>query len=262
MEDKGSDIKPFRVASLGSGSKGNATLIQYQETTIMIDSGFSCKTLESKLALRGVKPEQVDAILVTHEHGDHFNGVPTFSNRYKIPVWMSRGTSFHPKAEKIKLLNCFNSQFPFSIKSLEISPVLVPHDAREACQFVVHAKDKSIGLLTDLGHITPYVESKYRDCDVLLLEFNHDINLLEGGQYPVSLKKRVGGELGHLNNHQAKALIEKLNLEKLRYLVAMHLSEENNDASIVLDTINRASFADKFETQIAHQESGFDWITV
>ncbi len=251
----------LRVSSLGSGSKGNATLVHFEETIIIVDSGFSCKTLEQRLNLRGISPEQITAMLVTHEHSDHFNGVPTFANKHQVPVWMSNGTSFHPKAEKIKQLNCFNSHFPFTLGNIQITPVLVPHDSREACQFVFDAGKKCLGILTDIGHITPFVASKFQECDILLLEFNHDINLLQNGRYPASLKQRVGGALGHLNNEQSAELLQTLNQEKLRYLVAMHLSEENNCRSLVNETAKKY-ISDMTEFFIADQESGFDWINI
>ena len=254
-------MSQLKVTSLGSGSKGNATAISDGETTVVVDSGFSCKLLESRLASRNIDPQQVNTILVTHEHSDHFNGVPTFSNRYKIPVWMSHGTSLHHKADKIKQLNVFNSHACFTVGSLTIQPVLVPHDSREACQFIVSKNQYKVGILTDLGHITPFVSEQYKDCQALLLEFNHDIHMLMSGRYPPALKSRVSGSLGHLSNDQAVDFLENCEFSGLKFLAAMHLSEENNSRELVASKINSLQI-EPIETQIACQERGFDWHTV
>ncbi|WP_185964301.1 MBL fold metallo-hydrolase [Aliikangiella marina] len=254
-------MSQLKFTSLGSGSKGNATVVGYDEALILIDSGFSCKLLETRLAERAIDCQHIKAILVTHEHSDHFNGVPTFSNRYGIPVWMSHGTSLNQKAEKIKALNVFNSHSSFQIEQLEVQPVLVPHDSREACQFVIRKGSSCLGILTDLGHITPFVSQQYKDCQALLLEFNHDIQMLMSGRYPPALKARVSGSLGHLSNDQAIDFLKNGQLDSLKFLAAMHLSEENNCRHSVLDQINGLSL-DSVEVTIACQENGFDWVSI
>ena len=250
------------MTSLGSGSKGNATVVEYRNTRLLVDSGFSCKALEQRLIARDISPESITAVLVTHEHSDHFNGVPTFANRYKIPVWMSHGTSLHEKATKLKQLHIFNSQQPFTLEDINVNPVLVPHDSREACQFVFYAGEHRVGILTDLGHITPFVSQQFQDCSILLLEFNHDKDLLLQGRYPASLKARVGGSLGHLSNDQAADFLKNYSKDKLRYLAAMHLSEENNCRNKVAETISELQLQKNVEVLLAKQESGFDWICV
>ena len=247
---------------LGSGSKGNATVVRYNDELLMIDSGFSCKELEARLLARQIKPEQISAILVTHEHSDHFNGVPTFSRKHKTPVWMSGGTGMHPRVEKISQINFLNTHTKFQLGKFEINPVAVPHDSREACQFVLQAGGFRLGILTDLGHITPYVSQQFSQLDILLLEFNHDRDLLLQSVYPEKLKQRVAGPLGHLSNHQACDFLKQQSWEKLKYLVAMHLSEENNRREIVEEGIESVGLSPGLKTMIADQESGFDWISL
>ncbi len=247
-----------RLTSLGSGSKGNATLIQYLGRSIIIDSGFSCKALEERLELRGVDPESVDAILVTHEHSDHFKGVSAFSNKYRCHCWLSRGTSFHHLAEKLKYPNIFCSHSRFKIGKFEVSPVAVPHDAREACQFIIRVSGFKLGILTDLGHITPHVEREYHDLDALLLEFNHDAEMLQNGRYPQKLKQRVGGSLGHLSNSQSIDFLNAIDLSKIQLLGAMHLSEENNSRTKVQKLLSTIDLRDT-QVVIADQDTGFDW---
>ncbi|TQV82958.1 MBL fold metallo-hydrolase [Aliikangiella coralliicola] len=250
----------FSVTSLGSGSKGNATVVRYDDELVLIDSGFSCKALEARLKARQIEPQDICAILVTHEHSDHFNGVPAFSRKYKTPVWMSCGTGMHPRVEKISHLHYLNTHTSFQLGKFEITPVAVPHDSREACQFILQAADWRVGILTDLGHITPYVSEQFSDLDILLLEFNHDLDLLLQGAYPEKLKRRVAGPLGHLSNRQACDFLAQQSWGKLKYLAAMHLSEENNRRELVERGIKAVGLPSDISTIIADQEKGFDWI--
>ena len=262
MAQNDSYQKKFSVTSLGSGSKGNATLVRYDESLLLIDNGFSCKELVSRMSERHVDPNDVSAILVTHEHSDHIKGVPAFSKKFSVPVWMSSGTSLHKNAENLNELNLFNSHQDFSIGDITVCPVSVPHDSREACQFVLKHEHKKIGVLTDIGHITPYVIEQYQDCDILLLEFNHDRELLLNSHYPASLKARVTGSLGHLSNQQAANFLNKKITNKLQYLIAMHLSEENNSVEIVRQCISNTELKPSTQVKIAGQANGFDWISV
>ncbi|WP_196137679.1 MBL fold metallo-hydrolase [Aliikangiella sp. G2MR2-5] len=248
--------------SLGSGSKGNATLVRSERSHLLIDSGFSCRELEIRLSKRNTEPESVKAILVTHEHSDHMKGVATFANKYEIPVYMSRGTSLHHLAEKINNIKIISCHKKFSIDDFEITPVTVPHDAREACQFIVESNNLRLGILTDLGHITRHIESSYYRLDGLMLEFNHDVQLLQSGSYPRKLKARVGGQLGHLNNTQAVGFLTKERIAGLKKLVAVHLSEENNSRTIVQSLLESVNVSNNSSYTIASQETGFDWLSL
>ena len=250
----------LKITSLGSGSKGNSTLVQYKSTNILVDSGFSCKELESRLSSRGILPQQVNAVLVTHEHSDHFKGVPAFANKFKIPAWMSKGTSLHPSVAKLKSINLFNSHVAFKLGDIDVEPVLVPHDSREACQFVLTADEWRMGILTDLGHITPFIVEKFQQLDALMIEFNHDKTMLLQGKYPAKLKSRVGGPLGHLSNEQAEKFLLDYQCPRLKLICAMHLSEENNCPQLVRSILEELTEDLNTEFVLADQNDGFDWI--
>lgn len=248
----------MQFSSLGSGSKGNATLVKSAATLVMIDCGFSVKQTEARMERLGVKATELDAILVTHEHSDHCQGVAALSRKYHIPVYLTHGTRASSRLDdcaELKVIDCEN---PFAIGDLDIQPVAVPHDAREPCQFVVHHRGLSLGILTDLGKITPWVERCYRNCDALVLEFNHDVEMLLQGTYPPVLKRRVGGDWGHLSNCQALELLKRVDLERLRFLVTAHLSEANNcpdEVARILSGLGPMSA----EVVVATQSGGYQW---
>ncbi|MBE9537701.1 MAG: MBL fold metallo-hydrolase [Proteobacteria bacterium] len=251
----------MRFASLGSGSKGNATLVQAGDTLLMIDCGFSLRETTRRLARLGLEPAQLDAILVTHEHTDHSSGVAILSRKHQIPVYLTHGTFGSGRCD-----NCFSTRpvglnQRFSIGAVEVQAIAVPHDAREPCQYRFFYQGKSLGVLTDLGSITPHVVDSYRSCDALVLEFNHDRQLLQNGVYPHHLKRRVGGDWGHLNNMQAAALLDKIHHAALRHLVVAHVSENNNSRQhaekallSVLESLDDVVWADQGE--------GFDWLVL
>lgn len=252
----------FSVSSLGSGSKGNASLVAFADTLLMIDNGFSCKETEARMFARNIQAEQVTHILVTHEHSDHCKGVSAFANKYSLPVFMSYGTSLHKSAGSIEDLRIFDSHSAFNCGEIKVSPVVVPHDAREACQFIFQVNQKKIGLLTDLGSVTPLVYEQYSDCNILLLEFNHDYEKLLSGSYPAKLKARVSGDFGHLSNRQACEFLRKVSTDQLDYLVAMHISEQNNCAKVVEQEIKEVELNPLTQLILAKQNQGFDWLQV
>jgi phosphoribosyl 1,2-cyclic phosphodiesterase len=252
----------MRFASLGSGSKGNATLVQCGDTLLMIDCGFSLRETTRRMARLGLQPDQLQAILVTHEHGDHCAGVARLSRRHNVPVYLTHGTASSGRCEGSHVFRCFNCDDQFDIGEISVQTVAVPHDAAEPCQFRLSAAGKSLGVLTDLGCITPHVVDSYRGCDSLLLEFNHDLEMLLQGEYPPQLKRRVGGDWGHLNNEQAAGLLRQLECaDALNNLVVAHISEKNN--SRVSAEIALGGVLDSLEDVIwACQEEGFDWLQV
>lgn len=249
----------MRFCSIGSGSKGNCTVIQEGNTTILIDNGFTLKEFEFRLAQKGLTPLDITAVLITHEHGDHIKGVGPLSRKYKIPVFCSHGTAKFDGLGKIPTLKVIDSHDPFTIQALTVTPVVVPHDAREPTQFVVENEDKKLGVLTDLGSITPHICDVYSGCHGLLLETNHDVQMLRAGPYPAKLKARVEGPLGHLSNEQAGQLLQNIDHSQLQYLVATHISEQNNRLDLAVGHIS-ASFSWSADSIIiARQETGFDW---
>jgi phosphoribosyl 1,2-cyclic phosphodiesterase len=223
----------FRFASLGSGSRGNATLIEAGDTRILVDCGYAAREFVARCECLDFDPASLTAILVTHEHGDHMRGVGAVSRRFDVPVWMSHGTWHAADFGAIADLNRFAGHAgEFTIGDLAITPVPVPHDAREPTQFVFGHRGDRLGLLTDLGSITPRVVAAFDGVDALLLECNHDLDMLAVGPYPPSLQARVRGRFGHLNNAQAADLLRRIDHRRLRHLVAGHLSEKNNSPEL------------------------------
>jgi len=249
----------LQFASLGSGSRGNSTLIEADGSAILIDCGFSMRETERRLQRLSREMQQITAILVTHEHGDHVRGVASLAKKYDIPVWSSRGTAKAAKLEELTLWNCIDIHQNFEIDSIQIQPIPVPHDAKEPCQFIFSDGDWRIGILTDTGSITPYIEQQYSACDAFILEANHDEDMLANGSYPSSLKHRVGGNFGHLNNSQARDLLSAIDISKLQYLVASHISDKNNTVALARDKMSEALDVDASWIDVASQDEGLDW---
>ena len=219
----------MRLISLGSGSQGNATLIESGSTRLLLDCGFAARELERRLAQVGIEPTSLDGILVTHEHTDHIRGVGPLARRHQLPVWITHGTHRVGRCGELPDLRLIHShQSAFQVGELAIQPYPVPHDAREPVQYVLSDGDCRLGILTDAGAITPHMETVLAACDALLLEFNHDQEMLANGPYPPALQRRVGGRFGHLNNDQAIELLRSLAGPRLRHLVVAHISEKNN----------------------------------
>ncbi|SMF43871.1 Phosphoribosyl 1,2-cyclic phosphodiesterase [Alteromonadaceae bacterium Bs31] len=251
----------MHFAVLGSGSKGNSTLIRAGETLLLLDCGFTVKELEQRLLQLEVNASQLNAVLLTHEHSDHCKGLGALARKYRLPVYMTAGTFLsrdYGKIENLKLIHGYQS---FSIADTHITPVAVPHDSREPAQFVFSYAGKTLGVLTDLGHITPHVEQAYAQCDALLLEANHDVDMLAQGPYPYSLKARVGGSWGHLNNQQAAKLLANISLEQLQLLVLGHISENNNCPRLV-EALFQKTPLEGASLRIAEQDRVSEWFVV
>ncbi len=249
----------MRFASLGSGSRGNATLVSHKGTTLLVDCGFSARETEKRLQRLAVATENLTAILITHEHSDHINGVRVLARKYKLPVYATVGTASCLAADVMELVTEFSSHQRFTINDIEINPFPVPHDAREPSQFVFNTGEHRLGLLTDVGMSTPVIEQALFGCDALLLEANHDMEMLDNSIYPEHLKYRVAGRLGHLNNVQSAKLLEKIDTSSLQHIIAMHLSENNNSPNLVMPLFAQALNCDQSWIGIANQNIGFDW---
>lgn len=251
----------MQFASLGSGSKGNSTLVRAGDTLVMIDCGFSLRETTRRLERLGVQPQQLDAILVTHEHSDHSSGVAALSRKFEIPVYLTHGTSGTGRCDGGFEQRCFNCEDSFGVGELQVKAVAVPHDAAEPCQYRLTWQNHTLGVLTDLGSVTPHVIDNFRSCHSLLLEFNHDLDMLLAGQYPPQLKRRVGGDWGHLNNDQAAALLQQIDHDDLRHLVVAHISEKNNSrthAEAALLSVRESLDGVVF----AEQSGGFGWLNL
>ena len=243
-------------ASLGSGSRGNGTLVAIGDAIFLVDCGFNRKQAEQRLARIEMSPGDITAILVSHEHSDHIAGVAGLSHRYAIPVYASHGTlknspqDFH--------CNAFDGDASFEVEGVLINPVRVPHDAREPTQFVLSKGDTKIGVLSDLGSVTPHVVTQFERCTHLLLEANHDRNMLFAGAYPAGLKRRVAADHGHLSNAQARDLLQLLAHKDLHVVIG-HVSAQNNSVNLVDEVF--AELQDQVASLVvATQNEGFDWI--
>ncbi len=253
----------MRFASLGSGSRGNATLIEAGGTRLLIDCGFSARETERRLSRLGVAAETLDAVLVTHEHGDHIRGVGAMARRYQLPVWMSDGTRRNHRCGKLPDLNSFSShQAPFMIGDIRVAPFPVPHDARETVQFTFDANQLKFGMLTDSGAVTPHIVELLQGCDALILECNHDPIMLAEGPYPPPLQARVSGQLGHLSNQQAADLLCRIDHGRLSHLMAAHLSEKNNRPQLAKETLLEVSHKLEACLTISGQNEPTDWLEI
>ena len=249
----------LRFASLGSGSKGNATLVESGKTRILIDCGFSLGEVEKRLWRLGCNVEDLTAIVVTHEHGDHANGVGRLSRRYRIPVWSSVGTFNSIRDNDFACFYPINIHQSFTIQDLALNPFPVPHDAREPCQLVVSDGQWRLGLLTDTGMLTPCIKEHLSQVDALLLECNYDTRLLETGPYHFQLKQRVASSFGHLANAQAAQFLQQINTSQLQHLIGMHLSEQNNLPEYAKAALASGLNCEAEDISLACQAKGFDW---
>ena len=252
----------IRFASLGSGSRGNATIVEAGSTRIMLDCGFSETRFRQRLAQRELEPSQIDAILVTHEHSDHINGVGAVARKHGIPVYMTRGTAAQEKHGNLTQLHFIDVHDCFSIGDLQIQAYPVPHDAREPVQFVFSDGDVRLGILTDVGSPTQHIVESLNGCDALILECNHDVDMLAKGPYPSYLKQRVGGNYGHLSNAQAGSLLASLDTSSLQHIVAAHISDKNNTEELACEALAQALGCSENEIILAEQEDGLAWLSV
>lgn len=223
----------------------------------MIDNGFSIKETDKRMERLGVSGDEISAILVTHEHADHVGGVARYARRYNIPVWASHGTGAMIK--NIDSVQCFNSHKIFELGEISVEPILVPHDAREPTQFVFRSNNLKLGVMTDTGSITQHMVDVLKGCDALLLECNYDREMLLNGVYPESLKRRVLGDWGHLDNQQAIELLQHLDTSTLQHLVLAHVSEKNNSHDLVLDSVSKAIQCDRAWLEVIDQDNGMAW---
>jgi len=248
-----------QFASLGSGSRGNATLVRGGDTLVMIDCGFSLRETTRRLARIGIHPAELDALLVTHEHADHAAGVAALSARYQLPVYMTFGTAASGRLEGCHEYRCFNGEADLHIGELAVRAVRVPHDAAEPCQYRLQWRDCVLGVLTDLGSVTAHVVAEFSACTSLVLEFNHDPQMLWEGGYPPQVKHRIAGDWGHLSNEQAADLLRQIDGSSLVHLVVAHLSEQNN-SRVRAEQALRSVLGSLDTVVFAGQSAGFDWL--
>lgn len=251
----------MRFASIGSGSEGNGLLVEHGATRVLIDCGFGVKETDARLRRLGVEPESLSAILVTHEHADHVGGVPAFAAKHGIAVYITFGTLqvIGERFAEVDGVYGFDSHDTFAVGDLSIQPFPVPHDAREPVQFVVGDGAHRVGVVTDIGSSTRYVEASLSGCDALVLECNHDTEMLAWSDYPYTLKQRIAGRFGHLCNEGAAALLAALDTARLKHIVAAHLSRQNNTPDKARAALAGALNCTADWIGVADQASGFDW---
>lgn len=251
----------MRFACLGSGSRGNAWVVEAGQTRIMLDCGFTVRETVARLARLNLNASDLAAIVVTHEHLDHVGGVAALARKFALPVWLTHGTFSGSRAQfrNDQSIHLFDSHARFSIGALDIEPFPVPHDSREPSQFVFGDGARRLGVLTDVGCTTPHIEAMLQGCHALVLECNHDVRMLREGPYPRGLKQRVGGRLGHLDNVTAARLLERLSSGLLQHVVAAHLSEKNNLPELASQALSQALSCEMEWIGIAGQDSGLDW---
>lgn len=225
----------IRYCVLASGSRGNAIYLEVEDTAVLVDAGLSGKELERRMALAGLSPDKLKALLVTHEHRDHIQGIGIMARRYNIPVYLNGGTlerSSHVVGRIEEIL--FRTGEEFILGPLTIHPFSISHDAEDPVGFIFSYKGVRLGLATDLGVVTNLVRHTLTGCDALILESNHDPEMLINGPYPWELKRRVQGRLGHLSNMDAAELLNDLSHQGLKQVVLAHLSETNNTSELAL----------------------------
>lgn len=255
----------LRFRSLGSGSSGNATVVEGHSRTevrrLLIDCGFGPRQLQDRLASAGLALDQIDAVFVTHEHSDHVGCAHALALRQRIPVWMSRGTHAAIGSPDFDgLLRWAGDGTAIDLGCFEARPFTVPHDAREPLQLRCSDGTAHLGVLTDLGHATAHVLEQLAGCHALLLEANHDPQMLADSRYPPFLKRRVGGPHGHLANAAAADILRAVNHAGLRQVVAAHLSAQNNHPELVRPLLAAALDWSPQAIGIADPRHGTGWL--
>lgn len=231
----------MRFSVLGSGSSGNVSYVETKETKILIDAGFSCREIEKRLKLLGLKAREIDAVVVTHEHIDHVRGVGIFARRYEVPVLINRATLARCSKTigNIPVPLFFNTGESLIFKDAHLHFITKCHDAADPVALTVSSDGCKLGVITDLGRPTSLILDSIQGCQGLILEFNHDVEMLDSGPYPIDLKRRIRGPDGHLSNDQAAEILSETIGEDLSVLVLAHLSETNNTKELAFQEARR-----------------------
>ncbi len=236
----------MRFLSIASGSSGNCIYAGTDSTHILIDAGISARRIEGGLAEAGIKPQELSAICITHEHSDHIRGLGILARKYAIPIFATQGTI--REIEKTKALGEYPEELllpvmpdvEFSVGDMTVKPFHIDHDAADPVAYRLQAGGKSFAVATDLGHFSQYTIDHLLDLDAVLLESNHDLRMLETGPYPWYLKRRIMGDFGHLSNENAGRLVNHILSDRLRYILLGHLSKENNLPELAYETVRVA----------------------
>jgi phosphoribosyl 1,2-cyclic phosphodiesterase len=251
----------MRFASLGSGSSGNALLVEVADTRILLDCGFGLNEARARLSRLGLEFGDLDAILITHEHDDHAGGVARLARRYDLAVYLTYGTlgAMGADGETLPRTVIIDNHSPFTVGDIEVRPYPVPHDAREPAQFVFGDGNVRLGVLTDTGEATPHIAQMLSGLDALMIECNHDREMLASGPYPARLKERIAGRLGHLDNGATAELVRGIDCGRLQHVIAAHLSQQNNTPELARAALAGALNCASEWITIATQDEGFAW---
>ncbi|MFW6082343.1 MAG: MBL fold metallo-hydrolase [Desulfosalsimonas sp.] len=247
--------KTLSICVLASGSKGNCIYIKSNKTAILFDAGLSGIQLEHRMKQRDICPKSLDAIVVSHEHSDHITGVGVLSRRYGLPVHINPATqkAIPEQLGRIGKLRSFERGLCFRINELVIRPFSVSHDAAQPAAFTVESGGMKIGIATDLGFAPNMVKQHLKNCDLLVLEANHDYAMLEQGPYPWPVKQRIKSRTGHLSNETARDLLMEVMGERLKHVILAHLSEANNTPEKALSVVSEPAAGRCLNFSVAHQ---------
>ena len=252
------------VCVLASGSKGNAIYVSDGETSVLIDAGLSAIETERRLLSRELDPRDLDAIVVSHEHGDHIKGVGVLSRRYQLPVYINEPTLTAAKAQlgAVNETVRFHPGMDFSIGDLCLHPFSVSHDASDSVGFTVQDDTTKVGIVTDLGIATQLVCHHLKGCRLIILEANHDQRMLEEGPYPWHVKQRIQSRLGHLSNEASRDLLGEISHSGLRHVILAHISETNNEPDRALSVVGEALSHHRIQLSVAHQHVAGEMINL
>jgi len=249
---------------LASGSKGNAVYVSDGETSLLIDAGLSGREIEKRLRDRNLSPEGIDAIVVSHEHGDHIRGVGVISRRFHVPVYLTEGTEKAACAGlgRVQSAIHFKPGRSFAIGTLNLHPFALPHDAADPSGFTIECQGAKLGIATDLGVAPAMIRTHLADCDALVLEANHDPQMLAQGPYPWPLKQRIAGRTGHLSNQDSRDLLGRICHPGLRHVVLAHLSETNNTPECALNVVVQGLGTCRAQMTVARQDATAEIIEI
>lgn len=254
----------MRFSILGSGSKGNSTLVEHKGFRILVDAGFSARELTKRLHLVGLKAHDMNALFITHAHSDHSKGAPRIAGSMNIPTFAT--AKAHMACHKVGGLSNWNelkAGQSMTLGPFEIMPVAVKHDSPGTVAFIIEADGNRLGIITDLGNFNDELVARCQELDVLYLEFNHDLEMLYDGPYPVRLKRRVASDYGHLNNVQAGQLLGQLVGPRLQKVMLAHLSEVNNTPELAFHEAHKAlQGREDILLSIAPQHAPSVWVDV
>lgn len=233
----------MRLCSIASGSSGNCIYVGSDATHLLVDTGISCKRMVEGVQSLGISPSELDGILITHEHSDHISGLGILARKYEIPIYTTQETYEAIKQDKkIGLLpeGLFREvryDEKFTIKDMSVYPVRISHDAKKPVAYRVGCEKKKVGILTDLGNFNDYIVECMAGLDAVLLEANHDVNMLQVGPYPYYLKQRILSDRGHLSNELCGRLLDRILHDGTKHVLLGHLSKENNMPELAYETV-------------------------